>query len=445
MDRETVKDIIYQTIEKVNKSDITEKKIIKEESYPLFGWKEKNVESITFITLVVAAESKIEEKFKVGIELDYEIVTTEEDPFKTVGTFIDWVMAKLQGISATFSKKLVVVDLDNTLWDGLVGENDWLAIYGKYAKLQKKLKELSQKGILLAILSKNEEQIAIDAIKSNLDMILSLDDFVTWRINWQDKAGNMKSILTELGLGEEATIFIDDSPQERDLIVRFFPKMEVSEGIDSNLFNLKAVTEEDKYRLQMYKTEKERQGMKDKFSSVEEWLESLHMEIEINELNEGNLPRVVQLMNKTNQMNLTTRRMSEKELLKWLDGDKRTLWIFSMEDKFGDSGIIGLITVDKSANLYAVKIQDFILSCRVIGRGIERVMLKTAIDYARTFDIKEVFAEYLPTERNKPCLDFWEGSGLEKLTGIRKIFCWPTKKDYLLPSYIKIKKENHGT
>lgn len=347
----------------------------------------------------------------------------------------------MKNIGAT-RKKLVVVDLDNTLWQGVVGENGLrsLTMSSKHRKLQENLKELGRRGVLLAILSKNEESIALEAISSYSDMLLTLDDFVTWRINWESKSTNMTSILSELNFGEEAVLFIDDSPQERDLINQFFPGIEVAEHLSLDWFSVKSITEEDIHRLQMYKVERERRRRREKFDSMDEWLRSLDTEVRIGKLNKNNLPRVVQLLNKTNQMNLTTRRLSAQRLLGWLDKKKRGLWTFHMTDKFGDGGIVGLITTDRSRHPFIMKIRDFVLSCRVFGRDIEKVMLATVIDSARTHGVGEVLATYIPTKRNSPCLDFWENqSGFKEIAPKR--FCWLLNKSYLVPEHVKVSYE----
>lgn len=156
----------------------------------------------------------------------------------------------------------------------------------------------------------------------------------------------------------------------------------------------------------MYANEKRRNDLRKSLSSLDDWLTSLEIKIKIEGLNEVNLQRTAQLLNKTNQMNLSTRRMTEKELADWVKGDNRKFWAFRVSDKFGDSGLTGIISIEVKNNY--CQIVDFILSCRVIGKKVEETMLFTAIQYAKGLGLENVKAEYIPTPKNKPCLDFWK-------------------------------------
>lgn len=323
------------------------------------------------------------------------------------------------------ARKLVIVDLDDTLWGGIVGDAGWenLVLGGHhhigeaYADFQRALKSIKNRGILLAIVSKNEEQVALQAIRNHPEMVLKLNDFAGWRINWQDKAQNIIDLMTEMNLGLQSAVFIDDNPAERARVKESLPEVLVPDWPEDPLlypatlfglrcFEMLSLSREDRDRTTMYLTENKRQELKKTVSSLEEWLTRLNIQVQIEELRLANLQRAAQLLNKTNQMNLSTRRMSEAELMAWAEQEHCRLWTLRASDKFGDAGLTGIVSLeihDQSA-----QIVDFILSCRVMGRKIEETMIATATHHAQTLGIKNVYARYIPTPKNRPCLEFFK-------------------------------------
>jgi FkbH-like protein len=307
-----------------------------------------------------------------------------------------------------------------------VGDVGWqnLALGGHhhlgeaYVDFQHALKSIQNRGILLAAVSKNEEQVALEAIRKHPEMVLTLQDFAGWRINWQDKAQNILDLLTDLNLGPQSAVFIDDNPVERarvkeslaEVLVPDWPKDPLlfpATLLGLRCFEMPSLSREDLVRTPLYLSERRRRELKKTVGSAAEWLARLDMRVKVEDLQAANLQRATQLLNKTNQMNLSTRRMSETELMAWAAARHRKLWTLRVSDKFGDAGLTGIVSVeiqDRSA-----QIVDFILSCRVFGRKIEEVMLLTAIDYAQSLGVKEVYARYIPTAQNKPCLDFFKG------------------------------------
>jgi FkbH-like protein len=351
------------------------------------------------------------------------------------------------------AKKLIIVDLDETLWGGIVGDLGWKDInlgghdpIGEaFVDFQKALKSLLNRGIILAIVSKNDESVAMDAIRHHPEMVLKTDDFAGWRINWSDKAANIIELLSELNLGVDSVVFIDDNPVERarvkdalpDVLVPDWPedKMLYKKALlELTCFNNPSISVEDTMRTQMYVSERKRETLKKQVSSLEDWLQSIDMKVHIEELDEKNLLRTAQLLNKTNQMNLSTRRMSDSDLITWVNGAGRKLWTFRVSDKYGDSGLTGIISIEKQGS--AAKIVDFVLSCRVMGRKVEELMLSTVIQYAKRVGIKEVCAEYLPTPKNNPCLEFFQRSGF--LIRGENSFVWNPENDYNPPPHIKV-------
>jgi FkbH-like protein len=359
----------------------------------------------------------------------------------------------LRGIKG-YSKKIIILDLDDTLWGGIVGDLGWenIALGGHdpigeaFVDFQHALKSFTNRGVLLGIVSKNEESIALEAITNHPEMILRLKDFAGWRINWLDKANNIIDLVSDLNLGLQSVVFIDDNPRERARVRETLSEVFVPEWPEdfmlykSTLLNLRcfdtpSISKEDTERTKMYLSEQQRKDLKKNFSSIDEWLKGLEIKVKIEELNEVNLQRTAQLLNKTNQMNLTTRRMIDSELLDWANRDGHKLWTFRVSDKFGDSGLTGIVSLEVKNK--TGQIIDFVLSCRVIGRNLEETILFTVIQHAKNLGLDEIVAEYMPTPKNKPCLEFWKKSGFH-YNETNNSFTWDLKKDFTLPRYIEI-------
>lgn len=352
------------------------------------------------------------------------------------------------------AKKIIFVDLDDTLWGGTVGEEGWknLKLGGHdpigeaFADFQRALKSLTRRGILLGIVSKNDEQVALEAIDKNPEMILKRTDFVGWRINWLDKAKNILDLIEELRLGAQSAVFIDDNPLERARVKEALPEVLVPDWpkdkmfyrnylMGLNCFNTPAASSVDSERTKMYQAESRRMELKKSLISLDDWLKTLETKVVIEEINETNLQRASQLFNKTNQMNLSTRRMTEKELVDWGKEKNRYIWTVCVSDKFGDSGLSGLVGLEYNGN--KIQVIDFLLSCRVMGRKVEEIMLHIATEYGRSLKLKMLTACYLPTEKNHPCYAFWKKSGFEH-DEKTDTFMWNLDKPYPQPNCIQI-------
>jgi FkbH-like protein len=363
------------------------------------------------------------------------------------------IKAALRGMLG-YARKLIIVDLDDTVWGGIVGDVGWenLVLGGHhhrgeaYVDFQQALKSMKNRGILLAIVSKNEEQAALEAIQHHPEMVLALEDFAGWRINWQDKVQNILELMTELNLGPQSVVFIDDNPAERARVKESLPEVLVPDWPEDPLFypatllslrcfEMPSLSREDLSRPAMYFSESQRQDLKKTVRSLEEWLRHLAIRVQVEELHPANLQRATQLLNKTNQMNLSTRRMSEAELMAWAEPKHRTLWTLRVSDRFGDAGLTGIVSLeiqDRKAQLV-----DFILSCRVLGRKIEETMLSTAIHYARALEVEEVYARYIPTSKNKPCLDFFKNVA-PRFHQQGEFFIWNVEHPFPLPEHIEL-------
>ena len=315
------------------------------------------------------------------------------------------------------SKKLLVLDLDNTLWGGIVGEVGWrnLRIGGHdylgeaFKDFQYKIKSLKNYGILLALCSKNNESTALEAIEKHPEMVLKLDDFVSYKIDWNNKAENILDIAKELNIGLQSVVFLDDTPYERAYVKESLPEVTVpnlpSDPVNYSSFLSKLryfdtsfISKEDKKRADLYKSEFKREKIKQNLKSDSEWLKTLELKITVENAKSENLPRTHQLLNKTNQMNLSTRRLSEKELNSWTNKSSNKLWTIRAKDKFGDYGIIGILSI--SIKNKSAKLEDFILSCRVVGRDIEKVMIEFVKDYCQNAKIEKIKGKYLKTKKN---------------------------------------------
>ncbi|MGD9301099.1 MAG: HAD-IIIC family phosphatase [Desulfobacterales bacterium] len=363
------------------------------------------------------------------------------------------IKAALGGVLG-LARKLIILDLDDTLWGGVVGDVGWenLVLGGHhhlgeaYLDFQQALKSMKNRGTLLAIASKNEEPVALEAIRKHPEMVLKLEDFAGWRINWQDKAQNIVDLMTELNLGLQSAVFIDDNPAERARISESLPEVLVPDWptdpllypstlLSLSCFEIASLSQEDLVRTTLYLSENKRQALKKTVGSLEEWLSRLDLCVQVEELHPANLQRASQLLNKTNQMNLSTRRMSEAELMAWTADKRHRLWTLRVSDKFGDAGLTGIVSIkiqDQSA-----QIVDFILSCRVMGRKIEDVMLATAIHHARESGLKDVYARYIASSKNKPCLDFFQSlAPLFQQRG--ELFFHDSKVPFEIPKYIKL-------
>ena len=249
------------------------------------------------------------------------------------------------------ARKLLVLDLDNTLWGGVVGDMGWenLQLGGHdaageaFVDFQHAVKALKRRGVVLAIVSKNEESVALEAIRSHPEMVLREEDFVGWKINWRDKAANLAELTSELNLGLQSVVFIDDNPIERGRVREALPEVYVPDWPEDSLqylsafrrlrcFDTPSTSKEDLDRTSMYAGERKRAALQQQVGSLDEWLMSLGIQVHVEPLAARNLTRATQLLNKTNQMNLTTRRLTEAELTEWAASEGRAFYTLTVAD-----------------------------------------------------------------------------------------------------------------
>ena len=355
---------------------------------------------------------------------------------------------------AGLSRKLILLDLDDTLWGGIVGEDGWQNLrlgghdpFGEaFVEFQEALKALTRTGVLLGIVSKNDEATALAAIDNHPEMVLRRDDFAGWRINWRDKAANIVDLVSELHLGLGSVVFLDDNPAERSRVREALPEVLVPEWpanqmlytqalLEMRVFDRPAVTGEDQTRVKTYASDRERRSLQRSFQSVTEWQAALGLVVEAAILGESNLLRATQLLNKTNQMNLKTRRLTQSEFLEWSRQPGHAVFVFRVSDRFADYGLTGLASLQEAET--CAQIADFLLSCRVLGYGVESAILHFLVEQARRRGRKELIAEYKRTERNAACLSFFD-----TVSGFRRdgdTFRWDAPDRCALPEHITLR------
>ena len=327
------------------------------------------------------------------------------------------------------NKKCIVLDLDNTLWGGIVGEDGFEGIklgsdpVGKaFVEFQRILLALHQRGIILAINSKNNLEDAIRVIREHSDMVLKEEHFSCVKINWNDKVQNMREIASELNIGLDSMVFFDDDPMNREYMRVNFPQIltvEMPQDVaqyapalmDINDFDILKITEEDLNRGSMYHQEKQRKVLEQKTTNLEDFLKQLEIKLKIKKVNDFTIPRISQLTLKTNQFNLTTRRYQEEDIKKSLEAGH---WVgcAQVEDKFGDNGITGVFIVKKNPSEWLI--DTFLLSCRIMGRGVEDGILAEILKKAKREGVKTVKGEFITTKKNAPCANFLSDYGFKK-------------------------------
>src|SRR5882757_2878929 len=324
-------------------------------------------------------------------------------------------------------RKVLCTDLDNTLWGGILGEDGADGIVtgstfpgNCYLEYQKYLKHLSSRGILLAIVSKNNEADVREAFQTrSADLALSLDNFVALKINWNDKAQSLRELAQELSLGLDSFVFVDDNPVECEAIRQQLPGVAVVSApiqepwrlveILSNLpfFDAAVVTDDDLNRLNDYKAQAQRAELAGTAGNRDEFLASLGIVCTFQSALQAPLSRAVQLLAKTNQLNLTTRRHSAAKIEEFASTGQA--WVIRVRDRFGDAGVVGLaLAQNQGSSCY---IDAFLLSCRVIGRGIETAFLAYIAECALETGAKRLVGEFIPTKKNAPCASFYPDHG----------------------------------
>ena len=347
-------------------------------------------------------------------------------------------------------KKCLVLDLDNTLWGGVVGDDGLNGIQlgngaeGEvFLNFQKYLLALKERGILLSICSKNDESIARDVFLTHPDMLIQLDDIAVFKANWNNKPDNIRDIAAILNIGLDSIVFIDDNPVERQLVQNFLPEVAVValpedptsfiKAIDrEGFFESLAFSSEDSNRNLLYKQNTIRSKHQKQFDNIDEFLSSLEMESEVGPVSELYLPRFAQLINKSNQFHLTTTRYTETQIRSMINDNMTILRYFRLKDNFGDNGLISALIIKRQATI--LFIDTWVMSCRVLSRGMEEFIFSEILSMAKCLKSTIVRGKYLPSKKNKLV------SSLYKRLGFKLIkkepdgtSCWELNMEEPLP------------
>jgi FkbH-like protein len=325
-------------------------------------------------------------------------------------------------------KKCLVLDLDNTLWGGIIGDDGLeniqigsLGIGKAFSEFQYWIKKLKNRGIILAVCSKNTEWIAKEPFEKHPDMILHLEDIAVFIANWNNKADNIREIQGILNIGFDSMVFLDDNPFERNLVKENIPQITVPELPEDpaeyleylytlNLFETVSFSNEDEERTKQYQVEAQRTVLQKKFTNEEEFLESLDMVAVIEPFNKFNTPRVAQLSQRSNQFNLRTVRYTEADIESIALSADFFTFTFNLSDKFGDNGLICVIILKKEDE-NVLFIDTWFMSCRVLKRGMENFTLNTIAGFAKEKGFTVLKGEYLPTAKNEMVKDHFKNLG----------------------------------
>jgi FkbH-like protein len=331
------------------------------------------------------------------------------------------------------AKKVLVVDLDNTLWDGVLGDDgaDGIAAATTYrgeafGTFQKVVKQIGSQGVLLAVSSKNDQDPVLEVLRTHPDMVLRDTDFVRVNANWNPKDGNILDIAGRLNLGVDSFVFADDSPFETGLVASSLPEvavvrldeepaLHVERLLADGWFDVRELTAEDRERAALYQVEAGRQDLLENSASFEEYLQQLGVKVAVTAVGDGDLARVAQLTLRTNQFNLTTERLQPSEVRERIEDPEHLVLSVRSGDRFGDNGVVGALFAHTTAE--GLHIDNLLLSCRVFSRGIEQAAVTSVLAHARERGLASVTAAYRPTKKNHRVRDFWPTLGFEQTAG----------------------------
>lgn len=345
-------------------------------------------------------------------------------------------------------KKCVILDLDNTLWGGVIGDDGVGGIQigelgsGRaFSLFQSWLKQLKNRGILLAVCSKNHEEIAKEPFEKNPEMILKLEDFAIFVANWDDKVTNIKYIQKSLNIGMDSLVFIDDNPFERELVKTMLPEVLVPELPEDpsryvdymqalNLFEVSSVSIEDRERTSQYQVEMKRKEYEEKCESYTDYLLNLNMKAEVCEFDVMNYPRIAQLTQRSNQFNLRTVRCTEEDIKSFAESDNYITLYFKLKDNFGEHGLISVVILEKQGK-DTMFIHTWLMSCRVLKRTMEEFVMNKIVEKARELGYKQIIGQYIETNKNKLVKDIYKKMGL---TEFKDGWYSISVKDYIMQS-----------
>ncbi len=350
-----------------------------------------------------------------------------------------WSRAALQALAERYTaaicgrlgriRKCIALDLDNTLWGGIIGEDGMEGIRlgedgtGRaFVEFQSELLNLYRKGILLAVCSKNNPEDALQAIRRHPAMRLREEHFAALRINWEDKASNLRAMAEQLNIGLDSMVFLDDNPAERTWVRQAAPEVLVPEWpadpgeykgalleLAAAHFHKLGITAEDRKRGEIYQAQAERWKLEAAAGPIEDFYRGLEMRVKIGRAESFTIPRIAQLTQKTNQFNVTTRRYTEADIRAMSQDPECAIFWLDLTDRFGPSGVVGVLILKREAGDVWL-IDTFLLSCRVMGRTVESAFLAVVV---REPGAARLIGEYRPTAKNAPVKDLYPKLGFE--------------------------------
>ena len=332
-------------------------------------------------------------------------------------------------------KKCLILDLDNTLWGGVIGDDGLegiqlghgLGIGKMFTEFQMWIKKLKQRGIIICVASKNNEETAKEPFEKHPDMVLKLDDIAVFQANWETKVDNIRTIQSVLNIGFDSMVFLDDNPFERNMVrenisgitvpeLPEYPEDYLEYLYSLNLFETASYSNLDKDRTKQYQVEAQRVTFSKTFSNEADFLKSLNMVSVVSGFTKFNIPRVAQLSQRSNQFNLRTVRYTDADI-EALANDPNVIDLsFTLEDKFGDNGLIAVVIM-KPMDKETLFVDTWFMSCRVLKRGMENFTLNTMVEKAKSVGYKKIIGEYLPTPKNKMVENHYTGLGFKPVEG----------------------------
>ena len=385
-----------------------------------------------FICDLSALQSKLgrDMMFAANVYVSTEMVLSVEA--------LPWVASRVADIIASVRgqfKKCLILDLDNTVWGGVIGDDGLegiqlghgLGIGKAFTEFQMWVRKLRQRGIIICVASKNNENTAKKPFEKHPDMVLKLEDIAVFMANWETKVDNIRTIQQILNIGFDSMVFLDDNPFERNMVRENIPGITVPELPEDpgeyleflygeNLFETASYSNTDKNRTKQYQVEAQRVSLQKTFANEADFLKSLNMVSVVSGFTKFNTPRVAQLSQRSNQFNLRTIRYTEADIGKMANDESIIGLSFTLEDKFGDNGLIAVVIM-KRQDADTLFVDTWFMSCRVLKRGMENFTLNTMVETARQKGYKRIIGEYLPTAKNSMVEQHYPSLGFVKLEG----------------------------
>lgn len=394
--------------------------------------------------------------------MDYRYGYISKAPFKralldSIAQELTNVLRSLKGLA----KKCLILDCDNTLWGGVVGEDGIEGIRldghdypGKaFYDFQKSVLQLADRGVLIVLCSKNNEADVFEVLDKHPWCLIKRSHLSGFRINWEDKATNISALAADLNLGLDSFVFVDDNAAELELVRQMLPKVTtlmVPERLYAypalllrdGLFDTLTVSQEDRQRAALYQGEAQRKAARNQHVDLNEYLASMAIEAAIHLASPSEVARVAQLTQKTNQFNLTTRRYSDHDIESFRAGPDSAVFTLAASDRFGSLGLVGVLILKHQGG--QALFDTLLMSCRALGRGLETAFVLECMDQARArWDVSSWDAEYLPTQKNSQVARFWDGLGFTldaAENGVKRYRLDAPESTVATPGYLKIQR-----